>query len=147
VGLDPSPERRELAIQLGAVDAAFAPEQVDHARAALGGGANVAIDCSGSEPGRGTAIGLVRERGRVVLVGEGSGLRVAEVSPTLIHPSITILGSWVTSLEHMRELVSRLPVWNLHPEIIVSDTFPIAEAGAAYQLADTGRSGKIALVP
>jgi threonine dehydrogenase-like Zn-dependent dehydrogenase len=147
VGLDPSPERRELAVRLGAVDAAFAPDEVDAARAATGGGAHVAIDCSGSEPGRGTAIDLVRERGRVVLVGEGNGLRVPEVSPTLIHPSITILGSWVTSLEHMRELVSRLPVWNLHPEVIVSDTFPISEADAAYQLADAGRSGKIALVP
>ena len=147
VGLDPSPERRELAVELGAVEAAFAPDEVDAARAASDGGAHVAIDCSGSEPGRGTAIALVRERGRVVLVGEGNGLRVPEVSPSLIHPSITILGSWVTSLEHMRELVSRLPVWNLHPEVIVSDTFPIADADAAYRLADAGRSGKIALVP
>jgi hypothetical protein len=47
----------------------------------------------------------------------------------------------------MRELVARLPVWNLHPEVIVSDTFPIADAGAAYRLADAGRSGKIALIP
>lgn len=147
VGLDPSPERRELAVRLGAVDAAFAPDEVDAARATLDGGAHITIDCSGSEPGRGTAIALVRERGRVVLVGEGNGLTVPEVSPTLIHPSITILGSWVTSLEHMRELVARLPVWNLHPEVIVSDTFPLAEADAAYQLADAGRSGKIALVP
>ena len=132
VGLDPSPDRRELA---------------DAARAAVDGGAHVAIDCSGSEPGRGTAIALVRERGRVVLVGEGNALVVPEVSPALIHPSITILGSWVTSLEHMRELVSRLPVWNLHPEVIVTDTFLLAEADAAYQLADAGQSGKIALVP
>jgi threonine dehydrogenase-like Zn-dependent dehydrogenase len=147
VGLDPSPERRELAVKLGAVDAAFAPNDVDAARAASGGGVGVAIDCSGSEPGRGTAIALVRELGRVVLVGEGNGLTVTEVSPTLIHPSITIVGSWVTSIEHMRELVSRLSYWNLHPEVIVSDTFPLAEADAAYQLADAGRSGKIALVP
>ena len=47
----------------------------------------------------------------------------------------------------MRELVNRLPYWNLHPEVVVSDTFPIAEASTAYQLADAGRSGKIALVP
>ena len=47
----------------------------------------------------------------------------------------------------MRELVSRLPIWNLHPEIIVSDTFPIAQADAAYRLADAGQSGKVALVP
>lgn len=147
VGLDPSPERRELALRLGAVDAAFAPDQVAEARQALGGGADVAIDCSGSEPGRGSAIALTREGGRVVLVGEGNGLTVPDVSPTLIHPSITIIGSWVTSLAHMRELVDRLPYWNLHPEVIVSDTFPLAEADAAYVLADAGRSGKIALVP
>ncbi|CAA9324841.1 MAG: Hypothetical zinc-type alcohol dehydrogenase-like protein YphC [uncultured Friedmanniella sp.] len=147
VGLDPSPERRELAVRLGAVDAAFAPDQLDQARSAVDGGAQVAIDCSGSEAGRATAIALVRQRGRVVLVGEGNGLTVPEVSPSLIHPSITILGSWVTSLEHMRELVSRLPVWDLHPEIVVSDTFPIADADRAYRLADAGRSGKVALVP
>lgn len=147
VGLDPSPERRELARQLGAVDAVFDPGDIDAAREALGGGANVTIDCSGSEPGRGSAIALTRERGRVVLVGEGNGLTVPAVSPAVIHPSITIIGSWVTSIEHMRELVNRLPYWNLHPEVIVSDTFPLAEAAAAYQLADAGRSGKIALVP
>jgi threonine dehydrogenase-like Zn-dependent dehydrogenase len=147
VGVDPSAERRELAVRLGAVDAAFAPDEVEAARAMVDGGAHVAIDCSGSEPGRSTAIALVRARGRVVLVGEGNGLSVPEVSPTLIHPSITIIGSWVTSIEHMRELVSRLPVWNLHPEVVVTDTFPIAEADAAYKLADAGRSGKVALVP
>ena len=147
VGFDPSPERRALAVQLGAVDAAYAPDQLDEARATLGGGAHVAVDCSGSEPGRGTAIAVVRARGRVVLVGEGNGLRVPEVSPTLIHPSITLIGSWVTSLEHMRELVERLPLWGLHPEVVVSDVFPIAEAGAAYQVADAARSGKVALVP
>jgi threonine dehydrogenase-like Zn-dependent dehydrogenase len=147
VGFDPSAERRELALRLGAVDAAYPPDQVEEARARLGGGAHVAVDCSGSEPGRGTAIAVTRSRGRVVLVGEGNGMQVPEVSPTLIHPSITIIGSWVTSLEHMRELVERLPFWDLHPEVVVSDQFPIAEAGAAYALADAGRSGKVALVP
>ncbi len=147
VGVDPSPERRQRAVSLGAVDAAFAPDEVAAGRAAVGGGANVAVDCSGSEAGRGTAIELVAARGRVVLIGEGNGLRVSQVSPTLIHPSITVIGSWVTSLAHMRELVARLPVWNLHPEVVVSDTFALAEADAAYRLADTGRSGKVALVP
>jgi threonine dehydrogenase-like Zn-dependent dehydrogenase len=147
VGFDPSPERRDLAVQLGAVDVAYAPEQADEARSTLGGGAHVAIDCSGSETGRGTAIAVVRARGRVVLIGEGNGMRVPEVSPTLIHPSITIIGSWVTNLEHMRELVDRLPYWDLHPEVIVSDVFPLTEAAAAYRLADAARSGKVALVP
>ena len=126
VGIDPSPERRDLAVSLGAVDAAFAPDQVDAARAVVDGGAHVAIDCSGSEPGRvhrdrpgpRTRPGRPRRRGQRAARARGQ--------PTLIHPSITILGSWVTSLEHMRELVARLPVWNLHPEVIVSDTFGLA---------------------
>jgi threonine dehydrogenase-like Zn-dependent dehydrogenase len=125
----------------------FAPDDVDAARALLDGGAHVAIDCSGSEPGRGTAIALVRERGRVVLVGEGNGLTAPEVTLTLIHPSITIIGSWVTSLKHTRELVPQLPAGQLHSEVTVSDTFPLADADAAYRLADAGRSGKIALIP
>jgi len=147
VGIDPSPERRSLAVELGAVDAAFAPDEVDAARQALGGtGAHVAIDCSGSRPGRATAVDLVRSRGRVVLVGEGNEFLVAEASPSLIHQQVTVLGSWVTSLEHMRELVERLPVWQLHPEVVVSHTFALDQAAQAYQVADAGRSGKVAIV-
>jgi hypothetical protein len=78
-------------------------------------------------------------------VGEGNGL-TPEVSPTLIHPPITIIGSWVTSLEHMHELVSRLPAWQLHSEVTVFGTFPLADADAAYRLADAGRPGKIARI-
>lgn len=146
VGLDPSPERRDLAVRLRAVDAAFAPADVSEARERLGGGAHVAIDCSGSTPGRSTAVALVRSRGRVVLVGEGHQLLVAEASPALIHQQISIYGSWVTSLEHMRELVERLPVWDLHPEMVVSHRFGLDQADEAYRLADAGRSGKIAIV-
>ena len=148
VGVDPSPERRALALELGAVDAAYAPDEaVDAARELLGAGAHVAIDCSGSEPGRTTAIDLLRKRGRMVLVGEGNAMTVDEVSPTLIHPGIQIIGSWVTSLEHMRELVERLPVWGLHPEVVVTDRFGIDDADAAYKLAAEGRAGKVAIVP
>ncbi len=147
VGIDPSPERRALAVELGAVDAAFAPDEVDLAKQALGGaGAHVAIDCSGSRSGRATAVALVRSRGRVVLVGEGNAFLIEEASPSLIHQQVTVLGSWVTSLEHMRELVERLPVWQLHPEVVVSHTFALDQAAQAYQVADAGRSGKVAIV-
>lgn len=146
VGIDPSPERRELALELGAVHAAFAPDEVAAAVEYLDGGAHVAIDCSGSTQGRASAVALTRTRGRVVLIGEGNDLVIDEASPTLIHRQISIFGSWVTSLEHMRELVARLPVWQLHPEVVVSHTFGLDEAAEAYRLADGGRSGKVAIV-
>jgi threonine dehydrogenase-like Zn-dependent dehydrogenase len=82
----------------------------------------------------------------MVLVGEGNAFEIAEASPRLIHRQITVHGSWVTSLEHMRELVERLPVWGLHPEVVVSDRFGLDRADEAYRLADAGRSGKVAIV-
>jgi threonine dehydrogenase-like Zn-dependent dehydrogenase len=146
VGVDPSAERRELALQLGAVDVACAPDDADSLLDTLGAGAHVAVDCSGSPQGRSTALALLRRRGRLVLVGEGNAFEVAEASPGLIHQQITVHGSWVTSLAHMRELVERLPVWGLRPEVVVSDQFGLEQAGEAYRLADAGRSGKVAIV-
>jgi len=146
VGVDPSPERRALALQLGAVDVACAPDEVASLTDTLGAGAHVAVDCSGSTAGRAAAVSLLRSRGRMVLVGEGNAFEIEEASPTLIHRQITVHASWVTSLEHMRELVERLPVWGLRPEVVVSDRFALEDAGEAYRLADAGRSGKVAIV-
>lgn len=146
IGIDPSPERREAALRLGAVDIAVAPDALDQVRTHIGPGVHVAVDCSGSTAGRTAAVDLLRRRGRVVLIGEGNALRIDEASPALIHKQATIHGSWVTSIGTMRELVERLPVWGIHPEVVVSDVFPLEEAAAAYRLADSGIAGKIALV-
>ena len=146
VGVDPSPQRRELAVRLGAVDLACGPDEVDSLGETLAAGAHVAVDCSGSTAGRATAVSLLRSRGRMVLLGEGNAFEVADASPTLIHRQITVHASWVTSLEHMRELVERLPVWGLHPEVVVSDRFGLEQAGEAYRLADAAQSGKVAII-
>jgi len=125
---------------------ACAPDEVETLTDTLGAGAHVAIDCSGSTAGRKSAVSLLRTRGRMVLVGEGNAFEVDEASPALIHQQITVFGSWVTSLGHMRELVERLPVWGLRPEVVVSDRFDLEQAGEAYRLADAGQSGKVAIV-
>jgi threonine dehydrogenase-like Zn-dependent dehydrogenase len=146
VGVDTSAHRRELAVELGAVDRAVAPDELDSLTEVLGAGAHVAVDCSGSTAGRAAAVSMLRSRGRMVLIGEGNSFEIDEASPTLIHRQITVHGSWVTSLEHMRELVERLPVWGLRPEVVVSDRFPLDRAAEAYRLADAGQSGKVAIV-
>jgi threonine dehydrogenase-like Zn-dependent dehydrogenase len=80
-----------------------------------------------------------------VFVGEGDRLEI-DASPVLIHRQITVIGSWVTSIGRMEELVERLVRWDLHPGRVVTDLFPLADAGAAYALADEGRAGKVGLV-
>lgn len=145
VGVDVSTERRRIAVDLGAVDVAVAAGDRDRLRELLGDGADASVDCSGHGSGQLTALQHTRRWGRAALVGEGGQLSV-DVSEVLIHRQLTVHGSWVTSTVRMAELLHRLVRWELHPEIVVSDTFGIEDAGAAYELADAGASGKIGVV-
>jgi len=139
VGVDPSEDRRALALRLGVVDAALAdadergPFEAD-----------VAIDCSGVGAGQHSAIAHTRRWGRVVLVGEGGQLSL-DVSELLIHKQLTVHGSWVSSTVRMAELLEHLDRWGLHPADIVTDTFELTRAEEAYRLADSGVAGKIGI--
>jgi threonine dehydrogenase-like Zn-dependent dehydrogenase len=148
VGTDISPERRAFAEELGVFDAALPADDaaVGAAHGFAGGrGYEVTLDASGSNAGRVTALELTRDWGRCVFVGEGGRVDF-EVSRLLIHRQVSLLGSWVTSLRHMEDLLDRLVRWNLRPERVVTDRFPLDQAAAAYQIADGGAAGKVAIV-
>ncbi|SDS62611.1 zinc-dependent alcohol dehydrogenase family protein [Microlunatus soli] len=145
VGVDVSAERRDLAVELGAVDIAVPAGDDDQLVALLGDGAEVGIDCSGNGKAQLSTLEHTRRWGRAALVGEGGQLTV-DVSEVLIHRQLTVHGSWVTSTVRMQELLDNLVRWDLHPETVVSDTFPLAEAARAYEVADAGASGKIGIV-
>jgi threonine dehydrogenase-like Zn-dependent dehydrogenase len=148
IGVDVEPERLALARRLGCVDETLVVGGEDVAatvRARTGGGCDVSLDCSGTADGRRLGIESARRWGRSVLVGEGGRLEVA-ASPQLIHNQLTLMGSWVTSIGHMDELARKLVAWGLHPEVTVTHRFALADAAAAYAVADEGRSGKVALV-
>ncbi|ATG52098.1 alcohol dehydrogenase [Brachybacterium vulturis] len=142
VGTDPSPDRRAQALELDAVDHAVEAADLP---GLLGDGAHVALDCSGSGAGQSTALRSTRRWGRTVLVGEG-GTLTTDVSAELIHRQITLHGSWVSSIHHMRELLENLDRWGLHPEKIVTHAFPLAQVDEAYRTADSGVGGKVAVV-
>ena len=148
IGADLSPARLELARSIGAVDQTVLSD--DRALNQIkdwtrGDGCEVAVDCSGSPAGRLLALHGTRRFGRCAMVGEGNRIDF-DVSQALIHPQITLYGSWVTSLGHMEELVEHLVAWNLKPEITVTHRFPLDQAAAAYRVADEGQSGKVCLV-
>lgn len=46
----------------------------------------------------------------------------------------------------MEELGERLVRWGLRPERAVTHRFALDQSGPAYEVADEGRSGKVALV-
>ena len=147
IGTDISKARLKLARDLGLVDHALAAD--DKALARIkdltgGKGCEASIDCSGAPAGRLLAIQGTRQWGRCAFVGEGNKVEF-DVSPLLIHPQITLYGSWVTSLKHMEELVERLDRWGLHPDKTVTHRLPLAKAARAYDLADKGQTGKVVI--
>jgi threonine dehydrogenase-like Zn-dependent dehydrogenase len=148
IGIDTVEARLELAKATGAVHHCLVagPSATDEVLELTGGhGCEASVDCSGSEAGRRSALEGTRSRGRMALVGEGGLLKV-DASHDVIHRQVAVHGSWVTSLSRMEELVELLVRWGLHPDRVVTDCFPLEQAARAYELADSGRSGKIALV-
>ena len=144
IGADPVPSRRDLAVSLGAVDVAVEGEP-GVLQATAGYGCEVSVDCSGSTAGRALALAGARRWGRCVLVGEGGRLEI-DASPALIHRQLTVMGSWVTSIGHMEELMELLVRWDLHPDRTVTDRFALDDAAEAYATADAGAGGKVAII-
>ena len=145
VGTDVSPERMQLALGLGLVDTAVSADEHAGARLdELADGFSATIDCSGNAAARHLALSRTATWGRCAFVGEGGSVGF-DVSPLMIHKQITLHGSWVTSIGHMADLLVHLDRWRLEPSAIVTDTFSLNDAAAAYELADRGTSGKVVI--
>jgi threonine dehydrogenase-like Zn-dependent dehydrogenase len=150
IGADVVDERIDLAKKLGLVDVAI--KSTDHEKALAeikaateGKGTEVTIDASGNPAGRFLGIQGTRQWGRFAFVGEGNSVTF-EPSRDVMHKQITLYGCWVTTVARMEELVERLVRWKIHPDAIVTDTFPIEKIADAYKLMDQGKCGKVAVV-
>jgi threonine dehydrogenase-like Zn-dependent dehydrogenase len=149
IGVEARTERSAFALENNLVDEVVpaTAESADEVLRLTGGkGCEVAVDCSGSTPGRLTAITAAAEWGRVSLLGEGGRLET-EVSDLMLHKQLTIFASWVTSLRGMESVARLFAEAGRHPAEIVSDRFTLDDADAAYKLAASGAAGKVVLVP
>jgi threonine dehydrogenase-like Zn-dependent dehydrogenase len=147
-GVDINPTRRALAAELGAAGT-FDPEDALDAIRTLtdGRGVEVAIDCSAAATARALCLAAARQWGRIVFVGEGGEVTFAP-SPTLIHHQLTLMGSWVTGLVEMEDLLEFLVRKGIHPEATVTDRFSLEETGEAYRVFDRGETaGKVVILP
>jgi threonine dehydrogenase-like Zn-dependent dehydrogenase len=144
IALDPVPERRQLAKDLGA-DVVLDPTQVDPVAAlrdlSHGEGVEAALDCTGHPDARRAAVRSVDTGGRVCFVGEG-GTVTLEVSPEILRRQVTILGSWTFSAVGQWECARFVADRKLPLGRLITHRFTIAEAEAAYRLFDTQTTGK-----
>ena len=149
IAIDTIGERLALARQFGA-DAVVDAREVDPVVAVQeltdGEGAEATMDCTGVEVARVNCVKAAKLWGRVCFVGEG-GTATFEMSPQIIHKHLTIYGSWTFSTHGLAEVARFIIERKLPLRETITHTFPLTEANRAYQLFDTGTTGKIALLP
>lgn len=146
IGVDISPERMEMAKNVGANEVLIGDDLVvDKVMEMTGGkGVEVAIDCSGSSIGRHRCLEVARMWGNVVFLGE-QGTVTFEPSPLLLHKNLTLHGSWVTSVDNMERLVELLDRKKIHPSQIITHRFPLDKTPEAFEIFASGKTGKVVI--
>ena len=139
-----SPARHDLLTELGAVPVAYGPGLAERVAVAAPDGVDATLDLVGTDEAWDVSLGLVADRARVAtIVAFGKGLQAG----------IKVLGGapGADPGTEIRER-ARLDLARLAGEgklrVIVSQTFPLAEAAAAHRaIRDGHTTGKIALIP
>lgn len=146
------PHQRALARELGASVVAE-PDEIGRAvrrhtaslvtGANLSGGADVVVDCVGSEASLTTALSLARHRGKIALVGMPGTVKV-DLTP-LWHRELRLLGAYAYRHDAFADafnLVRKLGLGRL-----VSARYPLDRyAEAVEHAADAGRRGAVKIV-
>ena len=112
IGIDPSPEKRALALELGAW-AAFAPQAAgDNVRERLPGGPDLVIETVGKAAVLGAAYSLARRGGKVVSVGLPNPSEMLQINAvSLVGDSKTLMGSYMGSSIPARDVPRYIGLW------------------------------------
>ena len=148
IGIDIMPERRALALSLGA-SAAVDARDGDPARQVVelthGRGATIGLEASGATSARQAIVSSMARRGRIAFVGHGS--REPAINPSqFIGRELTLVGSFVLSIPQYFDLVDFLREKALSLEPVVTHRMRIEDAAEAFRLADRGVTGKVVFV-
>lgn len=150
VAVDPIPARRERAAAFGALPANPNEGVVDIvSRLTDGCGADAVIEAVGSQETLRQAVELVRTGGHIAMVG----VLIAEDVPfplaTAFLKDITLRTGLVNVPRFLPSLFRLVQHGKLHPEEMVTHTFPLSDAAAAYRLFDRKENGclKVCLEP
>jgi threonine dehydrogenase-like Zn-dependent dehydrogenase len=144
VGVDPSPERRALAEQLGAVrtfDPTAAPigEQV---RASYSGGVDLLFEASGAMAAYQAIPDLLRPLGMAALVGLGSTELRTSLN-AVVHRELVLFGTSAFPITQYDEIWRFLRRKSIAPSMVVTHRFSIDQGAEAFRLADTASTGKV----
>ena len=144
---EPRPEKRELAVNLGA-DVAVEPSEIGEVAASLpGGGARVVIECAGLTGVAKQTLELVRSGGTVLLFGVCPPEETIDVEPyEIFHREITIRGCYTNPFTDTRSL-ALLESGRVIVEPLISHAFPIEKVAEGIEAVREGATIKAQVVP
>lgn len=147
---EPSPQKRELALSFGAA-LAVDPQEEDLggaiSRATGDSGADVVIECVGSEATAQQAVSLAREGGRVLFFGVAPEQARVAVSPYEVYrKEIAIMGSFTNPFTQGRAL-ALLESGRVKVENLITHRLPLTEVPRALELLATHQTIRTLIEP
>jgi threonine dehydrogenase-like Zn-dependent dehydrogenase len=148
LAVDPVPARLATAQSAGARPIPLRGETAADVRAVTDGrGADVVVECAGSESALELALELIRRRGTISVVG-------AHFEPSFPWPC-TVAGDNEYTLRfgagdplaHSERLIELVEHDKLRPAAIISHRLPLEEAPKGYELFDAREATKVVLIP
>ncbi|HEV8246598.1 MAG TPA: zinc-binding dehydrogenase [Polyangiaceae bacterium] len=148
-GLDPNPERRKLALELGAAQVSDPLQQdaLGEVKSWSGGrGCEVTLECVGNAAAQKLALELLGARGTAGMAGLGGEPLALDVTHSLIGKSgARIVGIAATPIKYFHELLALAAHAALPFERLITHRLPLERAQEALELMESGRSGKVVL--
>jgi len=148
---DAAPLRRDAAMRMGA-DIALEPGDDDAVRAATGGrGPDVVIEASGNPLAVRQGLGIVRDGGRYVIVGQYTDNGDVNINPHLHvnRKHLSIQGCWGSDFSHVYRAVSVLARFGdrVPWDGLVSRAYSLDEVNEALDDVEARRVVKAVIVP
>jgi Zn-dependent alcohol dehydrogenase len=150
VAVDPSPEKRTIAAELGAV--AFGPEEGDAIAAACSdGGADVVVETVGKAAVLKAAYAATRRGGRTVTVGLPNPAEIFDIpAVSLVAEGKTLIGSYMGSAIPARDIPRYIALWRsgrLPVEKLLTSISPMSEINGLLDSLADGSAIRQVMVP
>jgi propanol-preferring alcohol dehydrogenase len=133
IAVDPVESRRDAGQRLGADACVPSGDELTRALAGVGGGVDVAIECSGNQQALWSALDAVVPFGRVAVVGESRESRI-NPSDHLVRKLTTVIGAWYFPIWQFPELIDFLVRKKVPVEGIVSHRLTLDDAPQAFEM-------------
>jgi propanol-preferring alcohol dehydrogenase len=110
-----------------------------------GRGADITIECTGSEAGANTALDLVKPLGKVGIIGENSRCTI-DPSAQIIHKKLTIYGCWVFNKHDWPEIVDFVLENKIRMDVLATHKYKINDVSEAYEKFDAHEAQKVVFI-